>query len=204
MPFIKYLFKRFGNVSFPALLSRDFFLVKLPLCFVYYSYRVAVCQNKRTLCTVLKALLGQPSEPKASWLPEFPFDVKKKHSNVKSQISSMIKDLFTAISQIFCKLPYHQNIYNHETALKNSATSKDQQFLLQCISFCSFFPSSLLLGRCDNQLFRNPAKFGPRIYTILCKIWFWFGAKLCRISAVHTCTIDRNLTHDATFRWALS
>ena len=40
---------------------------------------------------VLKALLGQPSEPKASWLPEFPFDVKKKHSNVKSQISSMTK-----------------------------------------------------------------------------------------------------------------
>ena len=68
----------------------------------------------------------------------------------------------------FCKLPYQQNIYNHETALKNSATSKDQQFLLQCISFCSFFPSSLLLGRCDNQLFRNPAKFGPQTYTVLC------------------------------------
>ena len=174
LPFIKYLIKRFGNVSFPALLSRDFFLVKLPLCFVYYSYRVAICQNKRTLCTVLKALLGQPSEPKASWLPEFPFDVKKKHSNVKSQISSMIKIIHCNFTN-FCKLPYHQNIYNHETALKNSATSKDQQFLLQCISFCSFF-SSLLLGRCDNQLFRNPAKFGPRISTNLCKIWFKFGA----------------------------
>ena len=77
-----------GQVNFLALLSRDFFLVKLPLCFVYYSYRVAVCQNKRTLCTVLKALLGQPSEPKASWLPEFPFDVKKK--TLKRQITNFL------------------------------------------------------------------------------------------------------------------
>ena len=104
----------------------------------------------------------------------FPSMSKKKHSNVKSQISSMIKIIHCNFTN-FCKLPYHQNIYNHETALKNSATSKDQQFLLQCISFCSFF-SSLLLGRCDNQLFRNPAKFGPRISTNLCKIWFKFGA----------------------------
>ena len=101
LPLIKYLFKRFRNVSFPTLLSRDFFLVKLPLCFVYYSYRVAVWQNKRTLCTVLKALLGQPSEPKASWLPEFPFDVKKK--TLKRQITNFFYDkrLFTAISKIF-------------------------------------------------------------------------------------------------------
>ena len=202
MPLIKYLFKRFRNVSFPTLLSRDFFLVKLPLCFVYYSYRVAVWQNKRTLCTVLKALLGQPSEPKASWLPEFPFDVKKKHSNVKSQISSMIKDYslqFQNFLQTSLSSKYIQSWNSLEkfSNFKRSAVPSSMYLVL-------FFFSSLLLGRCDNQLFRNPAKFGPQIYTVLCNIWFWFGAKPCRISAVHTCTIDRNLTHDATFRWALS
>ena len=121
-------------------------------------------------------------------ITNFFYDKRFIHCNFKFFVNFLIIKIYTIMKQ-----PW-----------KNSATSKDQQFLLQCISFCSFFPSSLLLGRCDNQLFRNPAKFGPRIYTILCKIWFWFGAKLCRISAVHTCTIDRNLTHDATFRWALS
>ena len=93
------LFKRFGNVSFPALLSRDFFLVKLPMCFVYYSYRVAVCQNKRTLCTVLKALLGQPSEPKASWLP---VSLRcKKNTQTSNHKFLVWQRLFTAISKIF-------------------------------------------------------------------------------------------------------
>ena len=142
MPFIKYLSKRFGNVSFPALLSRDFFLVKLPLCFVYYSYRVAVCQNKRTLCTVLKALLGQPSEPKASWLPEFPFDVKKKHSNVKSQISSMIKDLFTAISNFLytslsSKYIQSWNSLEKFSNFKRSAVPSSMYLVLFFFSFFS-------------------------------------------------------------------
>ena len=154
------------------------------------------------------ALYWRPSRP-AFWtkgLVTSRVSLRCQKKTLKRQITNFFydKNSFTAISQIFCKLPYQQNIYNHETALKNSATSKDQQFLLQCISFCSFFISSLLLGRCDNQLFRNPAKFGPQIYTVLCNTWLWFGAKPCWISAVHTYTIDRNLTHDATFRWALS
>ena len=165
------LFKRFGNVSFPALLSRDFFLVKLPMCFVYYSYRVAVCQNKRTLCTVLKALLGQPSEPKASWLPEFPFDVKK---TLKRQITNFLYDKdyslqFQKFLQTSLSSKYIQSWNSLEkfSNFKRSAVPSSMYLVL-------FFFSSLLLGRCDNQLFRNPAKFGPQIYTVLCKIWFWF------------------------------
>ena len=145
----KYFWDLLTFKCFLALLSRDFFLVKLPMCFVYYSYRVAVCQNKRTLCTVLKALLGQPSEPKASWLPEFPFDVKKKHSNVKSQISSMINRIFTAISKKL-QTSLSSNYIQSWNSLENSATSKDQQFLLQCISFCSFFLLSCWEGVITN------------------------------------------------------
>ena len=76
----------------------------------------------------------------------------QKKTTLKRQITNFFydKNSFTAISQIFCKLPYHQNIYNHETALKNSATSKDQQFLLQCISFCSFFLLSCWEGVITN------------------------------------------------------
>ena len=127
---------------------------------------------------------------------------QKKHSNVKSQISSMIKDYslqFQNFLQTSLSSKYIQSWNSLEkfSNFKRSAVPSSMYLVL-------FFFSSLLLGRCDNQLFRNPAKFGPQIYTLLCNIWFWFGAKPCRISAVHTCTIDRNLTHDATFRWALS
>ena len=162
MPLIKNLFKIFESVSFPALLSRDFFLVKLPLCFVYYSYRVAVCQNKRTLCTVLKALLGQPSEPKASWLPEFPFDVKKKHSNVKSQISSMIKDNSLQFHKFFAnfliikiytimKQPWKiQQLQKISSSFFNVSRSVLFFLLLSCwegvITNCSEIQQSLALG----------------------------------------------------------
>ena len=147
----KYLSK-----CFLALLSRDFFLVKLPMCFVYYSYRVAVCQNKRTLCTVLKALLGQPSEPKASWLPEFPFDVKK---TLKRQITNFLYDKdyslqFQKFLQTSLSSKYIQSWNSLEkfSNFKRSAVPSSMYLVL-------FFFSSLLLGRCDNQLFRNPAKF---------------------------------------------
>ena len=162
MPFIKYLSKRFGNVSFPALLSRDFFLVKLPLCFVYYSYRVAVCQNKRTLCTVLKALLGQPSEPKASWLPEFPFDVKKKtlkrqitnffydkrfiHCNFKFFVNFLIIKIYTIMKQPW-KIQQLQKI---SSSFFNVSRSVLFFLLLSCwegvITNCSEIQQSLALG----------------------------------------------------------
>lgn len=119
-------------------------------------------------------------------ITNFFYDKQNIHCNFKIFANFLIIKLYTIMKQ-----PWKFSNF------KRSAVPSSMYLVL-------FFFSSLLLGRCDNQLFRNPAKFGPRIYTILCNIWIWFGAKPCRISAVHTCAIDRNLTHDATFRWALS
>ena len=200
-------------------LTNDKYLLKYYLCvFLHYFLEIFFLSNYHCVLytTAIELLFGRIRghcalywRPfSASLLSQRPRDFQSFPSmskkTLKRQITNFFYDkrLFTAISKIFANFL----IIKMYTIMKQPW--KFQQ--LQKIS-SSFFNvsrsvlfSSLLLGRCDNQLFRNPAKFGPQIYTVLCNIWFWFGAKPCRISAVHTCTIDRNLTHDATLRWALS
>ena len=134
----------------------------------------------------------------------FPSMSKKKHSNVKSQFSSMTKIHSLQFNKFFVNFLINK-IY---TIMKQPW--KIQQ--LQKIS-SSFFNVSrsvlfFLLLSCWEGVITNCSEIQQslalRFIQFYVKVWFWNGAKPCRISAVHTCTIDRNLTHDATLRWALS
>ena len=130
--------------------------------------------------------------------------MSKKNTQTSNHKFLLWQRLFTAISKIFAnfliikiytimKQPWKfQQLQKISSSFFNVSRSVLFSVLLSCwegvITNCSEIQQSLAL----------------RFIQFYVKVWFWIGAKPCRISAVHTCTIDRNLTHDATFRWALS